>query len=106
MRIAAHGSWHTDCGDLLGDTHGVLALTDECLLIVLSLWPHRDELERVRSGAELAVDRFHLGTGAVRQVDATDGILTGEEEKLVPSRHCYYNYRQCDKVHPAVSYET
>lgn len=51
--------------DLLGDTHGILALTDKCLFVVLSLWSHCDELKCVGSGAELSVGWFHLVAGAV-----------------------------------------
>lgn len=66
--------------DLLGDTHGVLALGDQRLLVVLSLWSDRDELQCVGSGTELPVHWFHLLTGAVGQINTTDGILTQREE--------------------------
>ena len=73
--------------NLLGDTHGVLALTDECLSVVLSLWPDCDELECVGSGAELSVGWFHSLAGAVGQVDATNGILTEEGKKGGQQKH-------------------
>lgn len=61
--------------DLLGDTHGILALADQCLFVIFSLWPDCDELKRVGSGTELSVNWFHSVTGAVSQVDASNGIL-------------------------------
>lgn len=61
--------------DLLGDTQGVLALADQCLSVVLSLWSDCDQLKCVGSGAELSVGWFHFFTGAVSQVDAADGVL-------------------------------
>lgn len=68
-------------GDLLGDTHGVLALTDQRLSVVLSLWSHCDQLKCVWSGAKLSVCWFHLLAGAVSQVDAAHGMLTEEEHE-------------------------
>ena len=67
-------------GDLRGDTHGVLALADECLFILLSLRPHGDELKRVWPSTELSVRRLHLFASAVRQVNATDWALGKRKE--------------------------
>lgn len=69
-----------NCRNLRGDTHGILALTDKCLFVILSLWSHCDELKRVGSGTELSVGWFHFLTGAVSQVDATNRILTEENK--------------------------
>lgn len=60
---------------ILCDTHGVLALTDERLFVVISLRSDCDELQRVWSGTELPVGRLHFLTGAVGQADAPNGIL-------------------------------
>lgn len=72
---------HTDVGrdgeHSLGDTHGVLALADQRLLVVLPLRTHRDELERVGPGTELPVGGLHPLAGAVCQVDTADGMLAG-----------------------------
>lgn len=61
--------------DSLGDTHGVVAVADQRLAVVLPLRPHRDDLQRVGSSAELAVDRLHAAVGAVGQVEAAHGLL-------------------------------
>lgn len=52
-----------------------MTLADKRLFVVLPLRPHRDELQRVGSGAELSVDRLHAAAGAVGQVDAAQGLL-------------------------------
>lgn len=62
-------------GDLPGDTHGVLALADERFSVIISPWSDGDELQRVGPGTELSAGWFHCLTGAVGQVDATNGIL-------------------------------
>lgn len=64
---------------LLGDTHCVLALTDECLSVILSLWSDCDKLKCVWSGTELSVGWFHFCTGAVSQVNSSNRILAGEK---------------------------
>lgn len=68
--------------DLLGDTQGVLALTDQCLFVVLPLRSDRDELKRVRSGTKLSVCWSDLLTGAIGQVDSTNGILSKHKSGL------------------------
>lgn len=72
--MCCHNYWY-----LLGDTHGILALTDERLFVILSLWSDRDELKCVGSGTELSVYWVHCATGAVSQVDTTNGTLVGRE---------------------------
>lgn len=60
---------------VFGYTHGVHALADQSLAVVLSLGPNCDQLKCVGSGAELSVSRLHPLTCAVGQVDAANGIL-------------------------------
>lgn len=68
-----------------------MALADQRLLVVLPLRPHRDELQRVGSGAELSVDRLHAAVGAVGQVDAAKGLLgDGGETLNITDGHSMY----------------
>lgn len=52
-----------------------MTLGDQRLLVVLPLRPDCDQLQGVGPSAELPVHRSHHVTGAVGQVDATDGTL-------------------------------
>lgn len=71
--------------DLLGDTHGVAALADERLAVVLALWAYGDELKGVGPRAELAVRWLHPVAGAVGQVQSPNRVLRGHEHS--------FNYR-------------
>jgi len=64
---------------LLCDTHGVVALADQGLPVVVPLGPDRDQLQGVGSGAELPVDRLHPPAGAVSQVYAAHWVLVTEK---------------------------
>lgn len=68
---------------LLCDTHGVLALADQRLPVVLPLWADCDELKRVGPSTELPVGWFHLLSGAVGQAEAANGILAEEERRML-----------------------
>lgn len=65
----------------LGDTHGVLTLGHQRLLVVLPLRSDCNQLQGVGTSAELSVHWSHLFTGAVGQVDASNGTLTPRREK-------------------------
>lgn len=84
---------HVNCRNLRCDTHGVLALTDECLFVILSLWSDNDELECVRSGTKLSVGWFHFLTSTVSQVDATNRILTEDRKKTEGQHRLNINIR-------------
>lgn len=71
--------------NLRGDTQGVRALTDERLLVALSLRPHRDQLKGIGPGAELPVGRFHLLAGAAGKVDAANGVLKRQKTPSIIS---------------------
>lgn len=57
------------------DTHGVLALADQSLFVIVPLWSHCDQFKGVGSGTELTVRRFHFTTRTACQVHTTNRIL-------------------------------
>lgn len=67
----------------LGHTQVVVTLGDQRLLVVLPLGPDCDQLQGVGPSTELPVDWSHHVTGAVGQVDATDGTLPPREKQQV-----------------------
>lgn len=73
--------------NLLSDTHSVMALADEGLLVVLSLRPHRDQLKRVGPCTELTVRRLHPVTCAVCKVDPANWVLRQTDEQTNKHTH-------------------
>lgn len=60
---------------LLCDTHGVLALADQGLPVIVPLGPDRDQLQGVGSGTELPIGWLHPPAGRVSQVYAAQWLL-------------------------------